>query len=135
MRFALQVISYCALVSVSVASSFPHGLDALTPKDFNVSRGFNYHYYSTPSRDADKPYLVFLHGWPSSAYDWRYQIDYFSNRGFGVIVPDMLGYGGTAKPLETEAYKFSLLAKDIVDILDHEQVEDVIAVGHDWLVL
>ena len=117
----------------SLASSNPHGLgDTLLSRDFVVSRGLNYHYQIISPRDASKPYLLFLHGWPSSAHDWRHQSAYFAARGFGVIVPDMLGYGGTAKPEETEAYKSSLITKDLVDILDHEDVQDVIAVGHDW---
>ncbi|KAF9022510.1 alpha/beta-hydrolase [Hymenopellis radicata] len=101
-------------------------------KDFNVSRGINYHYYFSSPQDAAKPYLLFLHGYPSSSYDWRYQIEFFSNQGYGLIVPDMLGYGGTARPIETEAYKSSLITKDLVDILDHEGVESVVAIGHDW---
>ncbi len=103
-------------------------------KDFNVSRGINYHYYFSSPQDGAKPYLLFLHGFPSSSYDWRYQIEFFSNQGYGLIVPDMLGYGGTARPIETEAYKSSLITKDLVDILDHEGVQRVIAIGHDWSV-
>ncbi|RXW19532.1 hypothetical protein EST38_g6344 [Candolleomyces aberdarensis] len=44
----------------------------------------------------------------------------------------MLGYGGTDKPEEYTQYLHSLLAQDLVDLLDHEAVTDVIALGHDW---
>ncbi|KAF8922733.1 Alpha/Beta hydrolase protein [Mucidula mucida] len=70
-------------------------------RDFNVSRG-SIIITTFVSQDGAKPYLLFLHGFPSSSYDWRYQIEFFSNQGYGLIVPDMLGYGGTARPLETE---------------------------------
>jgi pimeloyl-ACP methyl ester carboxylesterase len=44
----------------------------------------------------------------------------------------LLGYGGTSKPTETEAYKFSLITKDIIDILDAESIAEAIVIGHDW---
>ncbi|TEB39023.1 alpha/beta-hydrolase [Coprinellus micaceus] len=44
----------------------------------------------------------------------------------------MLGYGGTDKPRESSAYVHSLLAKDLLDILDYEKVNHVFAIGHDW---
>ncbi|KAF9038946.1 alpha/beta-hydrolase [Hymenopellis radicata] len=101
-------------------------------KDLNVSRGINYHYYFSSPQDETKPYLLFLHGFPSSSYDWRYQIQFFSAQGYGLVVPDMLGYGGTGKPEDVEAYKSSLITKDLVEILDHEDAERVVAIGHDW---
>jgi soluble epoxide hydrolase/lipid-phosphate phosphatase len=44
----------------------------------------------------------------------------------------MLGYGGTAKPTNVEAYGANLIAKDIVDILDSEGIPKAILIGHDW---
>ena len=100
-------------------------------KDFVTSRGFNYHYYSsTPS--TGKPTLLLVHGFPSLAVDWHNQIAYFSERGYGLIVPDQLGYGGSDKPVEAIAYTHSSLAKDLIEILNHEKATDVVAIGHDW---
>ncbi|KAJ3518285.1 hypothetical protein NMY22_g13759 [Coprinellus aureogranulatus] len=108
-------------------------IDPLLPnfKDFNTSRGINYHYYfSAPS--PGQPTLLLVHGFPSLAVDWHPQINYFKEKGFGVVAPDQLGYGGTDKPTEPSAYVHSLLARDMVDILDHENVTDAVAIGHDW---
>ncbi|KAJ3535321.1 hypothetical protein NMY22_g6543 [Coprinellus aureogranulatus] len=100
-------------------------------KDVTTSRGLNYHYYfSAP--DPGKPTLLLVHGFPSFAVDWHPQINYFKGKGFGIVAADQLGYGGTDKPEDSAAYVHSLLAKDMVDILDHENVTDVVAVGHDW---
>ncbi|KAF6766530.1 Alpha/Beta hydrolase protein [Ephemerocybe angulata] len=108
-------------------------MDSLTSdyKDFATSRGLNYHYYFSAA-DAGKPTLLFVHGFPSISLDWYYQIIYFKAKGYGVVVPDMLGYGGTDKPEEHTAYLHSLLAKDLIDILEHEKIENVLAIGHDW---
>ena len=98
---------------------------------FTTSRNFVYSYVNIPPKQGDT-YLLFLHGFPSSSYDWRYQIAYFANKGYGIIAPDTLGYGGTSKPLSTEAYKGRAMAEDIYEILKYEKIESVIGIGHDW---
>ncbi|THV00056.1 alpha/beta-hydrolase [Dendrothele bispora CBS 962.96] len=124
-------------LSFAVASLATSLLTDLPPfnsslfKDLNVTRGLTYHYYASPA-DAGKPTLVFLHGFPSSFYDWRHQVSFFQDKGYGLVVPDMLGYGGTAKPLDPEAYAPSLISKDIIDILDAEGLQQSVLIGHDW---
>lgn len=93
--------------------------------------GPSYSYVHVPAKDL-KPYILFLHGFPSSAYDWRHQIEYFSERGYGLIVPDLLGYGATDKPKEKEAYRLKKMSKEVVELLDICGVETLIGVGHDW---
>ena len=108
-------------------------LNPLLPhyKDTVTSRGFKYHYYLSTAQ-AGKPTLLLLHGFPCLSYEWHHQIKFFKEKGYGLVVPDMLGYGGTDKPRESSFYVHSLLAKDLLDILDHEKVTDVFAIGHDW---
>jgi soluble epoxide hydrolase / lipid-phosphate phosphatase len=106
-------------------------MDASLYKDFTTSRGLNYHYYYSPPTGG-QPTLLLSHGWPSSSYDWHGIIESLQPHGYGFLVPDQLGYGGTAKPEEVEAYKPSLISRDVVDILDHEGLARVVAVGHDW---
>ncbi|OBZ69846.1 Bifunctional epoxide hydrolase 2 [Grifola frondosa] len=60
------------------------------------------------------PTLLFIHGFPSTSYDWTRQIKHFQPKGYGIIAPDLLGYG------------------DLVDILDAEHVDKTIGIGHDW---
>lgn len=106
-------------------------MDLSSYKDLVTSRGFTYHYFfSAPN--GSKPTLLFLHGFPSTSYDWRHQIAFFSAQGYGVIVPDMLGYGGTSKPQDVEMYKPSEIARDMVDILDAEGIDKVVSISHDW---
>ncbi|KAL1662878.1 Alpha/Beta hydrolase protein [Schizophyllum commune] len=104
---------------------------ATTSKEFTTSRGIKYAYhYAAPQ--AGKPTLLFLHGFPSTAHDWHYQVDYFGGKGYGVIVPDMLGYGGTDKPADPVEYIGAKQARDLVDLVDHEKAERVLVIGHDW---
>lgn len=113
--------------AVATEKSRPHGFY----KRFVTSRGYDYHYYRVAA-SYRKPTIVFLHGWPSTSYDWHQMTAHFKARGYGIIAPDMLGYGGTSKPTDPAAYRHILVAKDIVEILDAEQLDQVIGVGHDW---
>lgn len=108
-------------------------LDPASYKTHKTSRGYTYSYYHSAPTDS-KPTLVFLHGFPSTSNDWRHQVAYFKAKGYGLIVPDMLGYGGTDKPLEVKAYVGSGLANDIVDLMDGEEVQNAVCVAHDWWV-
>ena len=98
-----------------------------------TSRGLSYHYYHViPSSDSQLT-LLFLHGFPSHSSDWSPLVDYFSSKGYGVVVPDLLGYGNTSKPTDPAAYRMKLMSRDILDILEHAGISgNVVAIGHDW---
>jgi hypothetical protein len=106
-------------------------MDASLYKTHTTSRGLVYRYWYAAA-SAGKRTLFFLHGFPSTSHDWRHQANFFRAHGYGVLVPDMLGYGGTAKPLETDAYKPSLICRDLVDLLDAEGIPRAVFVSHDW---
>lgn len=97
-----------------------------------TTRGLCYLYLAIPPTDVSKPTLLFLHGFPSTSQDWHFQIQHFHSKGFGIIVPDLLGYGGTDKPTDAASYKMELMAQDIVDLVDNENATQVIALAHDW---
>ena len=96
-----------------------------------IPSGKTYSFVHVKPKD-NKPYILFLHGFPESSYGWRHQIPYFQERGYGLIVPDLLGYGGTDKPKEVEAYRLKPMAEDLIAFLDAYGIEKVIGVGHDW---
>lgn len=83
---------------------------------------------------SNKPCILLLHGFPSSSYDWRHQIDFLAKGGYGVIAPDLLGYGDTDKPVNPESYRLKKMAGEIAALLDTLQIDKVIGVSHDWLV-
>ena len=79
-----------------------------------------------------KPYLLFLHGFPESPYDWLHQIKFVREKGYGVIAPDLLGYGDTDKPDDPAEYRMKKMAQEVIGILDAEGIDKVVGVGHDW---
>lgn len=103
----------------------------LPRRDLTVSRGHTYSFVHIAVGE-DKPTLLLLHGWPSHIDDWIYQIRHFQSKGYGLVVPDMLGYGDSSSPPETSEYRLKPLSQDIAELLDHVGARQVVGVGHDW---
>ncbi|KAF5648010.1 epoxide hydrolase [Fusarium sp. NRRL 52700] len=105
---------------------------AFSHSSYTTTRGFTYSYVHIPPQLPNTQYLLFLHGFPSTSYHWRHQISFFEAKGYGVIAPDLLGFGETSRPTELEMYKGEDMAKDVVEILISEGVEMIVGVAHDW---
>ena len=103
-------------------------------KNATLSDGTSYGYVASAPTVPDKPTFLLLHGYPSSSYDWRHQIASLSKAGFGVIAPDLLGYGDTDSPTDVEAYRMKAMSQHMAEILDHEGVTRCVGVSHDWFV-
>ncbi|KAH7100724.1 alpha/beta-hydrolase [Auriculariales sp. MPI-PUGE-AT-0066] len=103
-------------------------------RDVAVSRGFKYHLLAIEPQ-VGKPAMLFLHGFPSTSNDWHHQIEHFHAKGYGLIVPDLLAYGGTDKPLDPTAYSLKAMSQDIIDVIDSLEWTSsarIIVVSHDW---
>tara|TARA_B100000579_G_C22762010_1_gene819429 strand:- start:100 stop:972 length:873 start_codon:yes stop_codon:yes gene_type:complete len=81
---------------------------------------------------GEGPAVFLLHGFPEFWYSWRHQIPALTEAGFRVIVPDMRGYNGSAKPKQISAYSPDKLADDILNLSLHLNTEIHGVVGHDW---
>jgi pimeloyl-ACP methyl ester carboxylesterase len=81
------------------------------------------------ARSGPGPALLFLHGFPSSSYDWRSLIDLIPDRA--VIAPDLLGFGLSEKPRD---HDYSLLwqADMVEELVGREAAERrAFVVAHD----
>ncbi|KAJ3170061.1 hypothetical protein HDU87_000473 [Geranomyces variabilis] len=111
-------------------------MDPSRYKDIVTSSGQTYHYYyrcaPAPAAGSKPITLLFVHGFPSTSFDWRHQVAHFEALGYGVIVPDQLGYGGSSKPTDVQPYLGREMAANHVDILNAERIDTAIAIGHDW---
>ncbi|KAH8695501.1 Alpha/Beta hydrolase protein [Talaromyces proteolyticus] len=85
-----------------------------------LSDGTTYAYIRVPA--DHKPTFLLLHGFPSSSYDWRHIVPMLTEHGYGVIAPDLLGYGDSDKSKDYTDYSLSLVR--------HEGLNHVIGVGH-----
>jgi haloacetate dehalogenase len=77
---------------------------------------------------GDGPPVVLLHGFPETWYAWRHQIPELARR-YSLVVPDLRGYGDTAKP--PTGYDKRTMAADVRELLRHLGHDRVALVGHD----
>ena len=108
-------------------------MEALEEKYLKVSRGFTYRYYISPTKTSigNKPPLMLHHGFPETAHIWAPLLPMLTTLPNRIIIPDLLGFGGTSKPADPHSYAYDLITRDLLDILDAEGIEKVISVGHD----
>ncbi|KAI1267191.1 alpha/beta-hydrolase [Xylariaceae sp. FL1019] len=100
-------------------------------KKLQTADGYTWVYDYYPARNTSKPTLLLLHGVPDTHNGWRHQIPVLLNAGYGVLAPDILGFGETSAPADLEAYNFKDITSDIIELLDAEDVQTAIGVGHD----
>ncbi|KJZ72191.1 hypothetical protein HIM_08456 [Hirsutella minnesotensis 3608] len=112
----------------------------LVPNDPRVKhasamiRGKTYKYIvGEPQNKSPIDTVVLVHGFPDLGFGWRYQVPYLMSLGFRVVVPDMLGYAGTARPDDLNEFSLKNIADD-VEALARTFVGDgqIILGGHDW---
>ncbi|KAH8830278.1 Alpha/Beta hydrolase protein [Flagelloscypha sp. PMI_526] len=107
-----------------MGTSFNHRLEKL-------STGNTYHFIDeSPPNPIET--LLCVHGFPDGWYGWKNQIPAWTNLGYRVLVPDMLGYGETDKPSDLSKYTTKSLTADLAALLDAVGVEKAVIIGHDW---
>ena len=100
-------------------------------KRYTTKDGDTYVYDYVPAKDNKATFLL-IHGYPSSRHDWRHQVTDLTAAGYGVIAPDCLGYGESDKRTDVEAYNLKRLSGHFAELLDHENIQQVVGVSHDW---
>ncbi|KAK2591164.1 hypothetical protein QQS21_011140 [Conoideocrella luteorostrata] len=129
----MMIISATAFslhVLLVLLGNMSHQVLAKTKK-FVTPDKYTWVYDYIPAKPT-QPTVLLLHGFPASRRDWFRQIDDLSSAGYGVIAPDLLGYGDSDKPTDTNKYKLKTLSRDIDAIIGHEGLDTVVGVGHDW---
>lgn len=104
----------------------------LPPRESFIARSGNIYSFISIKPTTQTKTLLFLHGFPSTLNDWIHQIQHFSAKGYGVVVPDLLGYGESSKPDDIEQYRLKPMSDEVIELLDHHNLDTVVGVGHDF---
>jgi 4,5:9,10-diseco-3-hydroxy-5,9,17-trioxoandrosta-1(10),2-diene-4-oate hydrolase len=78
------------------------------------------------------PDVVFIHGsgpGASGASNFRQNIKAFVDAGYRVLLPDLIGYGGSSKPAD-RAYTLDFFVETLVEALDVFGVKQCVLVGN-----
>jgi len=77
--------------------------------------------------------MLFLHGFPEFWAAWRGPMQYFAERGWLCVAPDLRGYNLSDKPEGVEPYKAKHLVADVLALGEHYSPgRKFVLVAHDW---
>ncbi len=81
---------------------------------------------------ADGEIVWMLHGEPTWSYLYRQMVPVLTEAGYRCIVPDLIGFGRSDKPvsMDTHTYKFHVDA--MTDFIEKLDLNDVTFFGQDW---
>jgi pimeloyl-ACP methyl ester carboxylesterase len=83
---------------------------------------------------ADGPAVILLHGWPYDIHSFVDVAPLLAAAGYRVIVPHLRGHG-TTRFLSSGTFRNaqqSVVALDIIDLMDALKIEKAILAGYDW---
>ena len=75
--------------------------------------------------------ILLLHGIPTSGWLYRKMIDSLVQKGYRVVVPDMLGFGSSDSPKGYDLYNPESHCKRLLDLMDHLQINNWTHLFHD----
>jgi pimeloyl-ACP methyl ester carboxylesterase len=83
---------------------------------------------------ANGPAVILLHGWPYDIHSFVAVAPLLASAGYRVIVPYLRGYG-TTRFLSSDTFRNgqqSVVALDIIALMDALKIEKAILAGFDW---
>jgi 2-succinyl-6-hydroxy-2,4-cyclohexadiene-1-carboxylate synthase len=78
---------------------------------------------------SNSPFLVFLHGFTGSSYDWE-QVIHSINTELPAAAIDLLGHGKSDSPEDVNFYTTESLIKQICEVINHITKNKVILIGY-----
>lgn len=82
---------------------------------------------------ADGPAALLLHGEPTWSFLYRHVVRVLTDSGIRCVVPDLVGFGRSDKPVHQVDYTYARLVEWTRElILDHLDLRELTLVGQDW---
>ena len=75
-------------------------------------------YMYLPAKNSDKGLVTLLHGKNFNGSHWKETANLLHTIGYGVLIPDQIGFGKSSKPLDYQ-YSFEALANNTKNLLEH----------------
>ncbi len=101
-----------------------------TPHYRMVGDNLRMHYLDEGPRDG--PVVLLLHGEPTWAYLYRTMIPTLTGAGLRVIVPDLIGFGRSDKPVRITDYTYAKHVAWVLDLIDQLTLNNMTLFGQDW---
>ena len=112
------------LFSQSLTYPFPLKFITLTIEQQQAKMA----YMDVPSAKPNGKSVVLLHGKNFNGFYWKEVIQFLTDAGFRVVVPDQIGWGQSDKP--NIHYSFHLLAANTKKLLDSLNIQQTHLIAH-----
>ena len=109
-----------------------HWFDDFETRHFDVN-GVRIYARVSQGLQGERPALLLLHGFPQTHVMWH-RVAQHLHKDFYVVMPDLRGYGDSAKPSglpDHSTYSKRTMARDMVDVMDVLGVVKFGVCGHD----
>ena len=129
-RKIFQIAALLAVTSPGIVPRVGHAWPVAENKKKTRVRDIDMAWYETGEGDP----IVFIHGNPTSSYQWRNIIPYVEHLG-RCVAPDMIGMGDSDPLPDSGPGKYTYVAQRdyMFELLEKLGIEDnVIFVVHDW---
>lgn len=104
---------------------------AMNPADYKMVKvnGLNFRVYD--EGEPNQPVVLLLHGQPASSEEYRHNIPALRAAGYRVVVPDLLGAGGSDRPEDVSLYTGTKDYEHTLGIMDALGIAQFDVVGGD----
>lgn len=108
------------------------------PHYVTLKNGLRIHYVDTATLNGQKdvlddaPVILMMHGEPSWSFLYRHMIKNVAASGFRVIAPDLVGFGRSDKPYNTQDYSYSRHVAWMSEWFEAMKLKDVVLFCQDW---
>jgi len=114
--FMLRIYFICFIIVLTACPK--------NPENFAVSTdGVHIQYYEN---GRGEPPIVLVHGFASDHWDWEFQATHFSNK-HRVVVVELAGFGASGN--QRENWTMEMFGKDVVSVIEHLNLDDIVLVG------
>ena len=110
-------------------TAYPFKPNYLFVDDFDGGE-MRMHYLDEGSKDGEV--VLLLHGEPSWSFLYRNMIAPITDKGYRVIVPDLIGFGRSDKPTKRSDYTYQRHLDWLRNILSQLSLENITLVCQDW---
>ncbi len=103
------------------------------PNYFYTTEGIRIFYntnFELSTLDKTKPVLVLIYGLLCSNHHYKYQIPYFEEQGYQVLLHDYRFHFASSQDGDIETCTFPNIAKDLHELLNNLEIKKTVFVGH-----
>jgi haloalkane dehalogenase len=92
--------------------------------------GYRVHYLDEGPRDGQT--ILLMHGQPSWSYLYRHMIPPLTEAGYRVIVPDLVGFGKSDKPLKQSDHSYQMHVDVMTAFAQQIDLQSATLFAQDW---